>query len=64
LEWVINQSFEIDHYQPILFYVDGFDHLFELVTDLELWMKQGKLNNVAPGEPAVNPQDLKSFLHR
>src|SRR5580693_3641024 len=31
LEWVINQSFEIDHYQPLLFYVKGFDHLFELV---------------------------------
>ena len=27
-------------------------------------MKQGKLNNVAPGEPGVNEEDLKSFLHR
>ena len=25
-------------------------------------MKQGKLNNVAPGEPAINEADLKSFL--
>jgi hypothetical protein len=25
-------------------------------------MRAGKLNNVAPGEPAVNEQDLKSFL--
>ena len=31
LEWVINQYFEIDHYQPLLFIVDSFDHLFELV---------------------------------
>ncbi len=61
LEWVINQSFEIDHYQPLLFYVNGFDHLFELVTELETWMKEGKLNNVAPGEPTVNAKDLKSF---
>jgi len=62
LEWVINQSFEIDHYQPLLFYVEGFDHLFELVDELEKWMRQGKLNNVAPGEPAVNAEDLKSFM--
>src|SRR5579862_9523161 len=65
LEWVINQGFEIDHYQPLLFYVDSFDHLFDLVGQLETWMKEGKLNNVAPGEPGVNEEDLKSFLeHR
>lgn len=62
LEWVINQSFEIDHYQPLLFVVDSFDHLFDLVGQLEKWMKEGKLNNVAPGEPGVAESDLKSFL--
>jgi phenylalanine-4-hydroxylase len=62
LEWAINQSFEIDHYQPLLFIVDSFDHLFSLVDQLEGWMKAGKLNNVAPGEPSVNEEDLKSFL--
>lgn len=62
LEWVINQSFEIDHYQPLLFYVESFEHLFQLVDELESWMRQGKLNNIAPGEPKVNPQDLESFL--
>ena len=62
LAWVINQGFEIDHYQPLLFIVDSFDHLFHLVDELEDWMKAGRLNNVAPGEPAVNEQDLKSFL--
>jgi phenylalanine-4-hydroxylase len=62
LEWVINQYFEIDHYQPLLFIVDSFDHLFELVGDLEQWMKDGKLNNVSPGEPHVNETDLESFL--
>ena len=62
LEWVINQGFEIDHYQPLLFYVDSFDHLFSLVGDLETWMREGKLDNVAPGEPVVNEEDLKSFL--
>jgi phenylalanine-4-hydroxylase len=64
LEWAINQSFEIDRYQPLLFVVDSFDHLFSLVDQLEGWLKAGKLNNVAPGEPAVNEEDLKSFLQR
>jgi len=63
LEWVVNQSFEINHYQPLLFIVDSFDHLFSLVDELESWMKAGKLSNVAPGEPAVYEDDLKSFLH-
>jgi phenylalanine-4-hydroxylase len=62
LEWAINQGFEINHYQPLLFTVDSFDHLFSLVDRLEQWMKQGKLNNVAPGEPGVDEKDLKSFL--
>ncbi|HXI41137.1 MAG TPA: phenylalanine 4-monooxygenase [Bryobacteraceae bacterium] len=64
LEWAVNQTFEIDHYQPLLFIVDSFDHLFSLVDQLERWLREGKLDNVAPGEPAVNERDLKSFLHR
>lgn len=63
IEWLVNQSFEIDHYQPLLFIVDSFDHLFSLVGELERWMKKGKLNNVAPGEPEVSAEDLRSFLH-
>lgn len=62
LEWAINQSFEIDHYQPLLFIVDSFDHLFHLVGDLEKWMLAGRLFHVAPGEPAISEADLKSFL--
>ena len=64
LEWAINQAFEINHYQSLLFIVDSFDHLFSLVDQLEHWMRNGKLNNVAPGEPEVNERDLKSFLRR
>jgi len=64
IEWAINQSFEIDHYQPLLFIVDSFDHLFSLVDQLEDWMRDGKLNNVAPGEPEVNERDLMSFLQK
>ncbi len=63
LEWAINQGFAIDHYQPLLFIVDSFDHLYSLVDKLEHWMKEGRLNNVAPGEPGVNEDDIKSFLH-
>ena len=62
LEWVINQAFEIDHYQPLLFIIDSFEHLFDLVGELEEWMIAGKLNNLAPGEPMVSDEDLRSFL--
>jgi phenylalanine-4-hydroxylase len=62
LEWVINQVAEIDHYQPILFIVDSFDHLFSLVDQFEQWMRAGKLYNVAPGLPDIAESDLHSFL--
>lgn len=62
LEWVINQYFEIDHYQPLLFVVESFDQLFGYVDELEAWLQQGRLDNVAPGEPHINEDDLRSFL--
>ena len=62
LEWAINQGFEINHFQPLLFIVDSFDHLYGLVDQLEDWMKSGKLSNVAPGEPEINEKDVRSFL--
>jgi len=62
IEWAVNQGFEIDRYQPLLFIVDSFDHLFSLVGELERWMKAGRLSNVAPGEPAVSESDVESFL--
>ena len=62
LEWMVNQYFEIDHYQPLLFVVDSFDHLFHLVGELERWMKEGKLDNVSPGEPEMSEPDVQSFL--
>lgn len=62
LEWLINQGAEIDHYQPLLFIVDSFDHLFDLVNRLEAWMRAGKLDNVAPGLPEIQESDLQSFL--
>ncbi len=62
LEWVINQYFEIDHFQELLFIVDSFDHLFDQVDLLQKWLHEGRLDNVAGGEPATNPADLDSFL--
>jgi phenylalanine-4-hydroxylase len=62
IEWVVNQAFEIDRYQPIFFLVESFEQLFELVNQLERWMREGKLNNVAPGSPEINERDLHSFL--
>ena len=62
LEWVVNQHFEIDHYQPLLFYVDDFDHLYQQVDALERWVREGRLYNVSTGEPAINEHDLDSFL--
>ncbi len=63
LEWVVNQYFEIDKYQPLLFVVDSFEHLFEQVDTLEAWLLDGRLDNVSPGEPAINEADLRSFLN-
>ena len=62
MEWVINQGAEIDHYQPLLFIVDSFDHLSELVDRLEKWMREGRLDNVAPGLPEIQEHDLRSFM--
>ncbi|MEC7840306.1 MAG: phenylalanine 4-monooxygenase [Chlamydiota bacterium] len=64
LEWVINQSFEIDKYQPLLFIIDSFDHLFEEVNRLEKWLIEGKLDNVAPGDPTTDQDSLDIFLNR
>jgi phenylalanine-4-hydroxylase len=62
LEWVINQSFEIHHFQPLLFVIDSFAHLYVEVDRLEQWLNEGKLDHVAPGEPKVNDADLQAFL--
>jgi len=62
LEWVVNQYFEIDHYQPLLFITESFEHLFDLVGELERWMKEGRLDNVAPGEPLLSDADVRSFI--
>lgn len=62
LEWVINQPFEIDRFQPLLFVVESFDHLYGEVERLGQWLNEGRLDNVAPGEPAIGADDLETFM--
>lgn len=62
LGWVINQYFEIDSYQPLLFVVDSFDHLYSQIEELERWLLDGKLYNVSLGEPLVSQADLESYV--
>jgi phenylalanine-4-hydroxylase len=59
---VVQQPFRIDRYQPLLYVANSFDQLYEMVGELERWMREGKLDAVAPGEPAISEQDLRSFL--
>ncbi len=63
LEWVVNQYFEIDHYQPLLFVVDSFDHLFSEVEQLVEWVhgRQARQRD-ARASPAISEADLASFL--
>ncbi|MCH9628050.1 MAG: hypothetical protein S4CHLAM2_17000 [Chlamydiales bacterium] len=61
LEWVINQSFAIDRFQPLLFIIDSFEHLYEQVHLLEEWLHAGKLESVAPGEPEVSEAEINVF---
>jgi len=62
IDRVVNQPFEIDHYQPLLFIVDGFDHLYALADELEARIENGHLDDVAGGETGVSETDLQSFL--
>ncbi len=64
LEWVINQSFEIDCFQPLLFIIDSFEHLYQEVERLKEWLLNGKLDNVSSSEPDISAADLKVFLER
>ncbi len=63
LEWVINQSFEIDHFQPLLFVIDSFPHLYAEVERLEQWLLKGQLDHVSPGEPRIQEEEFALFLN-
>lgn len=63
LEWVINQSFEIDRFQALLFVIDSFEQLYEEMHRLEQWLMEGKLDHVSPGAPAISDEELALFLN-
>lgn len=60
---VVQQPFQIDRYQPLLYVAESFDQLYEMVGELERWMRAGKLDAVATGEPTVSEDDLRSFVN-
>ena len=62
LEDVVHQTFRIDRYQPLLYVVESFEQLYEMVGELEERVRGGKLDEVAGGEPGVSEDDLRSFL--
>jgi phenylalanine-4-hydroxylase len=62
LQHVIHQSFDIDHYQPLLFVLDSFEQLYEAAAELERAILNGSLGEVAPGEPETSESDVASFL--
>lgn len=62
LEWVVNQGFDYTIYQPVLFWIESLSQLAQFVTELEIMIVAGRLSNVAPGEPEISDDDLKSFL--
>ena len=62
LEWVVNQSFEIDRHQPLLFSSNRSSICSSWSASSKQWMRAGKLDNVAPGEPEMSEADVKSFL--
>lgn len=62
LEWIINQSFEINHYQPLLFIIDSFEQLYEEMDRTEKWLHEGKLDNLAPGIPALTDEEILTVI--
>jgi hypothetical protein len=50
--------------QPLLFVVESFEQIYDLAGELDRWMRAGKLDSVAPGEPELKACDLESFCLR
>jgi phenylalanine-4-hydroxylase len=62
LEWAIHASFDYDRFQCLLFVIDSFDQLYAEVEKLERWMKEGRLDNLTGGEPAITDEEAAPFL--
>ena len=48
---VLVLSFDETKFQPHLFFVESFQQLYEKTDELYKLLKEGRLDNVAPGEP-------------
>jgi hypothetical protein len=57
---MIRGSFEIHDCRPLRFVVERFGHLFKSTSTLERWMRDGRLNQAAAGEPSIPPAHLKN----
>lgn len=53
LEEVIHQPFDIDHFQPRLYYIESFEHLYYLVGVLEDWLRAGRLDHIAHDDAII-----------
>ena len=62
LEWAIHAYFDYNKFQVLLFAIDSFDQLYAEVERLEQWMKEGRLDNLTGGEPAVTDEEAAPFL--
>jgi phenylalanine-4-hydroxylase len=56
LDWVVNQAFDIDHYQPLVAVIGSFEQLYSEIETLCEWLVAGKLDRVAGGAPEVMPK--------
>lgn len=59
---VINQTFEIDHFQKLLFVLDSFKELELQISHLKLALLKGELDDVSPGDPVISHEELHLFL--
>ena len=50
------------HPLQLAWVMNDFGQLFEMVGELESWMKAGKLDNVTPGFRQMSEADAQSFL--
>ena len=62
LEWAIHSYFDYDKFQCLLFVIDSFDQLYAEIEKLERWMKEGRLDNLTGGEPAISDEEAEPFL--
>jgi phenylalanine-4-hydroxylase len=61
---VLDQSFEIDHYQPVLFVASDLNQVFDLAGQLLVSIRRRQLPRVCAGGPSIDSGDLALFSMR